>query len=78
LLQENLNGHGNVEAVQAAIVGEDVSEVDFRQVVDKAAHNNPPGPGRSRIAWRCPVNGGRMACQRRKYASPAAGKGRFA
>jgi FkbM family methyltransferase len=43
LLQHNLDGHQHVEAVNAAVVGEDVTQVDFRQVVDKARDNSGGG-----------------------------------
>jgi FkbM family methyltransferase len=43
LLRQNLNGHRNVEALQAALVGDDVKEVEFHAVLDKAAHNSGGG-----------------------------------
>jgi FkbM family methyltransferase len=43
LLQKNLNGRPNIETVEAAIVGEDVSEVAFNAVVDKFGNNSGGG-----------------------------------
>jgi FkbM family methyltransferase len=51
LLHQNLNGHHNVEAVQAAIVGEDVTEAEFHQVADKAAHNSGGGSCARHEPW---------------------------
>jgi FkbM family methyltransferase len=42
LLRTNLAGHRNVEIVQAAITGEDVTSVRFNRVMDKA-HSNSGG-----------------------------------
>jgi FkbM family methyltransferase len=43
LLQQNLRDRPQVEALQVAVVGEEVTEVDFRKVVDKAARNSGGG-----------------------------------
>jgi FkbM family methyltransferase len=43
LLRENLAGYQRVEFVAAAIVGEDVAEVNFHAVVNKAKHNSGGG-----------------------------------
>jgi FkbM family methyltransferase len=43
LLRENVAGRCSVETVQAAVVGADATEVDFRCVADKAAHNSGGG-----------------------------------
>jgi FkbM family methyltransferase len=43
LLKRNLAGLRNVESIQAAVVAENVSEIEFNMVVDKAAHNSGGG-----------------------------------
>jgi FkbM family methyltransferase len=43
LLRKNVYGHPNIEAVEAAIVGEEISEVDFNSVVDKFVSNSGGG-----------------------------------
>jgi FkbM family methyltransferase len=51
LLAENLQGRRNVEAVRAAVVGEDVPEVEFHLVLDKAAHNSGGGSCARHESW---------------------------
>jgi FkbM family methyltransferase len=43
LLEEHVRGRPGVEAVRAAVVGDDVVEVDFHMVADKAGQNSGGG-----------------------------------
>jgi FkbM family methyltransferase len=40
LPRKNLSGWPNVEAIEAAIVGDDVAKVEFNAVLDKSGHNS--------------------------------------
>ena len=43
LLKTNIAGHSQIEVVEAAIVGEDISEIEFHAVSDKAGDNSGGG-----------------------------------
>jgi FkbM family methyltransferase len=43
MLRENLCGRHNIETVKAAIIGQDLNEVEFNAVIDKSAYNSGGG-----------------------------------